>query len=119
MSIAVRRTSAVCCCTCSENNHACHAGARPRQTRACQRIHRRDARQSFGFRAGAGHCRFDVLQSPEEPTLFVLYEAYASEADALAHKQTAHYLRWRDAVAYWMAEPRQGVHYLGLYPEQA
>jgi autoinducer 2-degrading protein len=66
-----------------------------------------------------GNCRFDVLQAPEEPTQFVLYEAYASEADALAHKQTEHYLRWRDAVADWMAEPRQGVRYLGLYPEQA
>ena len=65
----------------------------------------------------AGNRRFDVLQSPEEPTRFLLYEAYASEADALAHKQTAHYLRWRDMVADWMAEPRQGVRYHGLYPE--
>jgi autoinducer 2-degrading protein len=65
----------------------------------------------------AGNRRFDVLQSPEEPTRFVLYEAYANEADALAHKQTAHYLRWRDMVADWMAEPRQGVRYHGLYPE--
>ena len=65
-----------------------------------------------------GNCRFDVLQSPEEPTTFVLYEAYASEAEALAHKQTDHYLRWRDSVAEWMAEPRQGVRYHGLYPEQ-
>jgi (4S)-4-hydroxy-5-phosphonooxypentane-2,3-dione isomerase len=47
----------------------------------------------------------------------VLYEAYASEADAAAHKQTAHYLKWRDAVADWMASPRQGVRYRGLYPE--
>lgn len=65
-----------------------------------------------------GNRRFDVLQSPEEPTQFVLYEAYASEADALAHKQTQHYLQWRDTVAEWMAEPRQGVRYHGLYPEQ-
>lgn len=64
-----------------------------------------------------GNCRFDVLQSPDDPTRFVLYEAYASEADALAHKQTAHYLLWRDKVADWMAEPRQGVRYHGLYPE--
>jgi len=65
----------------------------------------------------AGSRRFDVLQSPEEPASFLLYEAYANEADALAHKQTAHYLRWRDMVADWMAEPRQGVRYHGLYPE--
>ena len=58
--------------------------------------------------------RFDVLQSPEDPTRFVLYEAYAD--GAAAHKQTAHYLRWRDTVANWMAEPRQGAPYLGLFP---
>ena len=65
----------------------------------------------------SGNRRFDVLQSPEDPTRFVLYEAYASEADAARHKLTAHYLKWRDTVAEWMAEPREGVRYRGLYPE--
>ncbi|MCU0766642.1 MAG: antibiotic biosynthesis monooxygenase [Gammaproteobacteria bacterium] len=63
-----------------------------------------------------GNRRFDVLQSADEPTHFVLYEAYASDADALAHKQTTHYLRWREAVAGWMAEPRVGVPFVGLLP---
>lgn len=65
----------------------------------------------------AGNRRFDVLQDPEEPTHFILYEAYANEAAALAHKQTAHYLAWRDAVAPMMAAPRQGVPYRCLWPE--
>ena len=64
-----------------------------------------------------GNRRFDVLQSVDDPARFVLYEAYASEADAAAHKQTPHYLKWRDTVAGWMAEPRQGVRYAGLYPQ--
>lgn len=63
-----------------------------------------------------GNRRFDVLQSPVDPAYFILYEAYASAADAAAHKETAHYLKWRDTVADWMAEPRQGVRYEGLYP---
>lgn len=63
-----------------------------------------------------GNIRFDVLQSDEDPTKFVLYEAYASVEDAAAHKQTAHYLEWRDAVVDWMAEPRKGVPYTGLMP---
>jgi len=63
-----------------------------------------------------GNRRFDVLQSADEPTHFILYEAYASEADALAHKETAHYLRWRETVATWMAEPRVGVPFVGLLP---
>lgn len=64
-----------------------------------------------------GNLRFDVLQSADDPGLFVLYEAYRSAADAAAHKETAHYRTWRDAVAPWMAEPRLGVRYRGLLPE--
>ena len=63
-----------------------------------------------------GNRRFDVLQSADDPTRFVLYEAYASAEDAAAHKNTAHYLQWRDTVADWMAMPRQGVSYRGLFP---
>ena len=64
-----------------------------------------------------GNRRFDVLQSPDNATHFVLYEAYASEVDAARHKQAAHYLKWRDTVAEWMARPREGLRYHGLYPE--
>ena len=64
-----------------------------------------------------GNRRFDVLQSSDDPARFVLYEAYATAEDAAAHKQTAHYLAWREAVADWMAAPRQGIPYHGLLPE--
>jgi autoinducer 2-degrading protein len=64
-----------------------------------------------------GNRRFDVLQSSDDPTRFVLYEAYATARDAAAHKGTAHYLQWRDTVTTWMASPRVGVSYLGLFPE--
>jgi len=64
-----------------------------------------------------GNRRFDVLQAPEHLDQFILYEAYASADDAALHKQTAHYLAWRDMVADWMAEPRQGVRYDGLFPK--
>ena len=63
-----------------------------------------------------GNLRFDVLQAPDDPAHFMLYEAYASAQAAAAHKQTAHYLRWRDTVAEWMATMRQGVAYQGLFP---
>jgi autoinducer 2-degrading protein len=62
-----------------------------------------------------GNLRFDVLQSVEDPTRFTLVEAYVNEVAAAAHKETAHYLAWRDAVADWMASPRQGLRYDGLY----
>lgn len=58
-----------------------------------------------------GNIRFDVLQMPEQPERFILYEVYRQAEDAAAHKNTAHYLNWRDTVASWMAEPRQGIPY--------
>ena len=64
-----------------------------------------------------GNRRFDVLQSNDDPSAFVLYEAYASAVDAAAHKETAHYRAWRETVADWMAEPRKGVGYHGLFPQ--
>lgn len=66
----------------------------------------------------SGNRRFDVLQDPADAGHFILYEAYATAADAAAHKQTAHYARWRDTVAEMMAAPRQGVPMMGLYPQE-
>ncbi len=60
--------------------------------------------------------RFDVLQQADDPNRFVLYEVYRDDAGAAAHKQTAHYARWRDTVADWMQERRQGVKHTPLFP---
>lgn len=54
-----------------------------------------------------GNLRFDILRDPEQTEHFILYEAFHSAADAAAHKETPHYLAWRDTVADWMAEPRR------------
>jgi autoinducer 2-degrading protein len=64
-----------------------------------------------------GNVRFDVLRSVDDPTRFILYEWYVDEDAAGAHKQTPHYEAWREAVADWLTEPRQGVRYQGLFPE--
>ena len=64
-----------------------------------------------------GNRRFDVLQSSENPSQFILYEAYVSAEAAAAHKGTPHYLAWRDAVSEWMVQPRQGISYDGLFPQ--
>lgn len=63
--------------------------------------------------------RFDILQQHEAINRFTLVEVYRSEAGMSAHKETAHYAAWREAVADWMAEPRMGVKYTGLFPEDA
>ncbi|HSL76586.1 MAG TPA: antibiotic biosynthesis monooxygenase [Candidatus Limnocylindrales bacterium] len=64
----------------------------------------------------AGNIRFDVLQSVDDPTRFILHEWYIDENAAKAHKDTPHYLAWRELAEPWMAEPRTGVRYIGLYP---
>lgn len=63
-----------------------------------------------------GNFRFDILQDAQDPARFILYEAYASGQDAAAHKETSHYLQWRDTVAPWMAKPREGVKHTLLFP---
>ena len=63
-----------------------------------------------------GNFRFDILQDAQDPCKFVLYEAYESDQAAAAHKETSHYATWRDAVASWMAKPREGVKHTMLFP---
>ena len=64
-----------------------------------------------------GIARFDVAQQRDDPTRFVLVEVYRNEQTMLAHKETAHYKKWRDAVADMMAEPRSSVKYSNVFPE--
>ena len=64
-----------------------------------------------------GVARFDVVQELEDPTHFVLVEVYRGEAAAAAHKDTAHYKTWRDAVAALMAEPRFPRRYAVVSPD--
>lgn len=66
----------------------------------------------------AGNMRFDVLRCRDDPNRFLLYEAYESEEGAAAHKKTAHYLKWRDQVAGWMAKPREGIAYQVMAPTE-
>jgi quinol monooxygenase YgiN len=66
-----------------------------------------------------GIARFDVIQQSDEPTRFLLVEIYRSPEAAVAHKETAHYAAWRDAVAPMMAEPRTSVKFRNLFPGDA
>lgn len=64
-----------------------------------------------------GNLRFDILQSNDDPNRFTLYEAYATKEAATKHKETAHYLKWRETVADWMQRPREGVAHSVLAPQ--
>ena len=66
-----------------------------------------------------GIARFDVIQQRDDPTRFILVEVYRTADDPVRHKETAHYAKWRDAVADMMAEPRQAVKFTNIFPEEA
>ena len=59
--------------------------------------------------------RFDLSQSEDDPARFFLYEVYNTKEDFTTHQQTEHYLRWKNTVAPWMKEPRQGLKHHALF----
>lgn len=67
----------------------------------------------------AGIARFDVIQEADDPAHFILVEIYRTPEAPAAHKATAHYAAWRDAVAGMMAEPRKGIQFVNLFPDDA
>ena len=64
-----------------------------------------------------GVVRFDVLTDRADASHVVLVEIYRDEAAAAAHKETAHYARWRDTVAPMMARPRQAARFVNTSPD--
>jgi len=66
-----------------------------------------------------GIARFDVLQQADDPTRFVLMEVYKTPEAPARHKETGHYMKWRDTVADMMAKPRTSVKYANVFPAEA
>lgn len=64
-----------------------------------------------------GIARFDVVEQQDDATRFVLIEVYRTPEAVAAHRETAHYARWRDAVADMMAEPRQRATFSAVFPD--
>ncbi len=63
-----------------------------------------------------GVARFDVFQQNDDLSRFTLVEIYKTDADPARHRETAHYLRWKDTVAPMMAEPRTRTEYRMVFP---
>ena len=93
-----------------------HAHVKPDAVEAFRAASIENARESL---REPGVARFDVVQSTEDPTRFVLVEVYRTADAPAAHKATAHYARWRDAVADLMAEPRTSAQYVNVAPDDA
>jgi quinol monooxygenase YgiN len=73
-----------------------------------------NARES---RREPGVIRFDVLRDRDESSHVVLVEIYRDDDAAAAHKTTAHYAEWRDAVAPMMARPRESTGFVNVSPD--
>ena len=93
-----------------------HVRVKPECLEAFRQATVENARQSV---QEPGVARFDVLQQADEPSRFVLIEAYRTPEAPVQHKATAHYATWRDAVAPLMAEPRTSVKFANVFPEDA
>ena len=66
-----------------------------------------------------GIARFDIVQQTDDPTRFVIIEAYRDSAAPDLHKATSHYSIWRDTVATMMAAPRSSVKFTSIFPADA
>ncbi len=74
---------------------------------------------SKGSLAEPGVARFDVLQNEDDPTRFMLVEAYRDRAATAAHKETPHYKAWVEAVTPMIAEPRTRSWWTSVHPDDA
>ena len=63
-----------------------------------------------------GVARFDVVQQQDDPTRFVLVEVYRTSDAPARHRETAHYLAWKDRVENMLPEPRTRVIYSAVFP---
>ncbi len=66
-----------------------------------------------------GIARFDVIQQADDPTRFILVEVYRDAEAPAKHKETAHYVAWRDRAIDMMAEPRYSIKYQNIFPDEA
>ena len=93
-----------------------HVHVKPESVEAFKQASLANARESI---KEPGVARFDCVQQQDDPTRFVFVEAYRTPQAPAAHKETAHYQTWRDAVAPMMAEPRTSVKFTNLFPEDS
>ena len=91
-----------------------HIKVKPELIDAFKEVTLANARESV---KEPGIARFDVVQQSDDATKFVLVEVYRSVQATTAHKATAHYAAWRDAMESLMAEPRFSVKYANVFPD--
>jgi autoinducer 2-degrading protein len=90
-----------------------HVHVNPEHVEAFKEASVENARNSI---QEPGIARFDVIQQADDPTRFILVEIYRTAEAPAAHKETAHYAKWRDTVAPMMAEARSSTKFANVFP---
>ncbi len=75
-----------------------------------------NARES---RKEPGIARFDLLADEANPDHFQLIEVYRTNDAPAAHKQTAHYNRWRELAEPLMQRPRSSQRFSNISPDDS
>ena len=65
-------------------------------------------------RAEKGCINYDLHQSPDDPTLFLFHENWASKRDLDAHSQSPHLQSWRKRAAELLVEPTRVTLWTGI-----
>ncbi|MGH9342456.1 MAG: putative quinol monooxygenase [Terriglobia bacterium] len=63
-----------------------------------------------------GIARFDVMQQTDDPTHFVLVEAYRTDEARALHRETAHFHAWKQRAEPMLAEDRTRASYSNVFP---
>ena len=93
-----------------------HIHTKPEHVEAFKQATMANARESI---KEPGIARFDFVQQQDDPSRFVLVEVYRTPQAPAAHKETKHYLTWRDMVAPMMAESRSSEKFENLFPDDS
>ncbi len=93
-----------------------HVHVKPESVEAFKAATLENTRNS---RLEPGIAQFALTQQADDPTKFVIIEAFRSPEAIEAHRVAPHYLTWRDAVVDMMAGPRQALRYVSIDPSDA
>ncbi|MBI3153101.1 MAG: antibiotic biosynthesis monooxygenase [Chloroflexi bacterium] len=70
---------------------------------------------ALATRKESGNVRYDILQSEDDPSCFVIYEAYRTKEDFMIHRETPHSARWKTETEFLMAKPRERIRCQSLF----
>jgi len=91
----------------------------PGQEEAFIDVTKRYNKMAYDAQAGTGFLRMDLLRSIEEPSKFLIIEAFRSKEQAINYRRCDNHARWNVEVANMMVEPRSFYRWVNQFPSLA